>query len=73
MRIEPPPSLASATGTTPAPTTAPAPPLDPPAMWPGLHGERVMPCARVSVVPRMPNSEVVVRPMLVIPAAAARA
>ena len=31
MRIEPPPSLPCANGSSPAATAAPAPPLDPPA------------------------------------------
>src|ERR1700745_4458944 len=41
MRIEPPPSLACATGTRPAATAAAAPPGDPPALCVGLHGVRV--------------------------------
>ena len=62
MRIEPPPSEPVATGTMPAPTTAPAPPLEPPAMCSRLQGEHVRPSASVSVVPMTPNSDVVVRP-----------
>ena len=73
IRIEPPPSLAEATGTIPAPTTAAAPPLDPPAMCWSLHGEQVRPTARVSVVPMIPNSDVVVRPRFTRPAARIRA
>ena len=43
IRIEPPPSLAWAIGTTPAATMAAEPPLDPPAEWPVSHGLRVAP------------------------------
>src|SRR5215468_5935234 len=42
-RIEPPPSLAWATGTIPAATAAAAPPLDPPALCARLQGLRVGP------------------------------
>ena len=68
IRIDPPPSLAEATGTMPAPTTAAAPPLDPPAMCSALQGEHVRPAASVSVVPMIPNSDVVVRPRFTSPA-----
>ena len=51
----------------PAPTTAAAPPLEPPAEWSALHGVQVSPAARVSVVPMIPNSDVVVRPRLTSP------
>src|SRR5260221_11385882 len=40
MRIDPPPSLPCANGTTPAATNAPAPPDDPPAERVGSHGLR---------------------------------
>src|SRR5207342_2316617 len=59
IRIEPPPSLAPAIGTIPAPTTAPEPPDEPPAIVSGPQGLQVRPTARVSVVPRSPNSDVV--------------
>ena len=62
MRIEPPPSDASAIGTMPAPTEAPPPPDEPPATCSCDHGEHVGPHMAVSVVPMMPHSEVVVRP-----------
>ena len=38
IRIEPPPSDPCATGTNPAATAAPAPPLEPPAMRVVSHG-----------------------------------
>ena len=41
MRIDPPPSLACATGTIPEATAAAAPPLEPPAERVGSHGLRV--------------------------------
>ena len=43
MRIEPPPSLACATGTMPDATAAAEPPLEPPVEWSGLQGLRVGP------------------------------
>src|SRR5262245_29265059 len=69
MRIEPPPSLACATGTKPAATAAAAPPLDPPALWPGFHGLWVGGNASGSVVGRMASSGVLVRPSDTSPAA----
>src|SRR5262245_20390670 len=43
MRIDPPPSLAVATGTMPAATAAAEPPLDPPVEWATFHGFRLGP------------------------------
>jgi hypothetical protein len=43
MRMEPPPSLALATGTMPLATAAAAPPLDPPAVNDVFQGLRVGP------------------------------
>ncbi len=43
IRIEPPPSLAWATGTMPDATAAPEPPDDPPGVWSVFHGLRVAP------------------------------
>src|SRR3954471_23095127 len=40
MRIEPPPSLPGAAGTSPLATAVPAPPLDPPADLVRSHGVR---------------------------------
>jgi hypothetical protein len=42
-RIDPPPSLACAAGTSLAATAAAAPPLDPPALCASCHGLRVGP------------------------------
>jgi hypothetical protein len=43
MRIEPPPSLACATGTIPDATAAADPPLEPPVECAGFHGLRLAP------------------------------
>lgn len=58
-RIEPPPSEACATGTTPAETSADAPPEEPPVVWPVFHGLRVTPKRADSVIRRRPYSGVV--------------
>ena len=54
--MEPPPSLPCATGTRPAATAAPAPPLDPPGVRSALHGFRVAPFSSDSVKAVVPNS-----------------
>ncbi len=69
MRIDPPPSVAWANGTTPAATSAPAPPDDPPADIAGSHGLRVGSPNSGSVVGANPNSEVAVLPRLTNPVA----
>ena len=43
MRIEPPPSVACASGTMPAATAAAEPPLEPPGARSWRHGLRVTP------------------------------
>jgi hypothetical protein len=72
MRIEPPPSLAPATGTTPAATAAADPPDDPPGVRVGSHGLRVGPVSSGSVIAFAPNSGVVVLPNTTSPAASQR-
>ncbi len=52
MRIEPPPSVPTASGTTSAATDAAAPPLLPPAVRVGSRGLAVKPYSSFSVVPR---------------------
>ena len=69
MRIEPPPSLACAAGTSPAATAAADPPLEPPGERSRSHGLWVGPKAIGSVVGRMPSSGVFVRPRITSPAA----
>src|SRR6202521_498515 len=72
IRIEPPPSLACATGTIRAATAAPAPPEDPPEECLGFHGFRVGPNRRDSVVGSNPNSGVELLPKIVRPASRKR-
>src|SRR5712691_2792673 len=72
MRIEPPPSVPSANGVTPAATDAAAPALDPPGVLPRFHGLRVMPVRGLSPTALQPNSLVVVLPIRIAPAAFAR-
>jgi hypothetical protein len=62
MRMEPPPSVACATGTRPAPTAAADPPDEPPAECPGSHGLRAGGKLRGSVVAEVASSDVLVRP-----------
>lgn len=68
-RIEPPPSDACATGTTPAETSAEAPPEEPPVVWPVFQGLRVAPKAADSVMSRKPYSGVVLVAIGLRPAA----
>ena len=49
MRIEPPPSVPSASGVAAYATEAPAPPLDPPGVRSSDHGLRVTPYTALSV------------------------
>src|SRR6266436_1426252 len=67
MRIEPPPSLACATGRMRAATAAPAPPEEPPEEWAGFQGLRVGPNSRDSVVGINPNSGLELFPKIVTP------
>src|SRR5215208_1352812 len=57
IRIDPPPSLACAIGTTPAATNAPEPDDDAPAVWSGFHGLRTAPSRGCSADALKPNSE----------------
>ena len=66
IRIEPPPSLAWAMGTTPAATNAAEPADDAPEEYAGFHGLRTVP-ARPSAEPLKPNSESWVLPRLTRP------
>src|SRR5262249_5416817 len=67
MRIDPPPSLAVATGTMPATTAAAEPPLDPPTVRVGFHGFAHAPYATGSVVASSPASGMLVIPMGIAP------
>src|SRR6185437_9861368 len=68
MRIDPPPSLACATGRMRAATAAAAPPDEPPGECAGFQGLRVGPNRRHSVFGNRPNSGVALLPKIVIPA-----
>src|SRR5580700_12291455 len=68
IRIEPPPSLACATGRIRAATAAPAPPDEPPDECARFHGFRVGPNSRDSVVGNKPNSGLELLPKIVTPA-----
>ncbi len=72
MRIEPPPSVACATGRMRAATAAAAPPDEPPEEWAVFHGLRVGPNSRVSVVGIRPNSGEDELPKIARPAARKR-
>src|SRR3954469_14124746 len=67
MRMEPPPSVPTASGPMPAATAATAPPEEPPGVFFGFHGLRVMPVSGLSVTPFQPNSGVVVLPSSTAP------
>ena len=62
IRIEPPPSVPSASGTMPAASAAELPPLEPPGVFRRSHGLRVTPVSALSVTPFQPSSGVVVLP-----------
>jgi hypothetical protein len=64
--------LAWANGTIPDATAAAEPPLEPPGERPVSHGLRVGPHAVGSVVGRLPNSGLLVRPAITNPAARKR-
>src|SRR5277367_6184110 len=72
IRIEPPPSLACATGRMRAATAAPAPPDEPPEECARFQGLRVGPNRRDSVVGNRPNSGLELFPKMATPAARKR-
>src|SRR4249919_2337799 len=67
IRIEPPPSLACATGRMRAATAAAAPPDDPPEECSRFQGLRVGPCRRDFVVGIRPNSGLELLPKIETP------
>src|ERR1700724_3146423 len=67
IRIDPPPSLACATGRMRAATAAPAPPDEPPEECARFQGLRVGPNSRDSVVGINPNSGLELLPKMVTP------
>src|SRR5215218_4020891 len=73
MRMEPPPSVPSAKGVTPAATEVAAPALEPPVVFEVFQALRVTPESGLSPPPALqPNSVVVVLPITHAPAARAR-
>jgi hypothetical protein len=72
MRIDPPPSVPSANGVSPAATLAPAPAEEPPVVLPRFHGLRVSPVSGLLLESLQPNSVVVVLPMIAAPCAFTR-
>ena len=72
MRIEPPPSAASATLASPAATETAAPPLEPPSVRVVSHGLAASGPRRLSLVADWPNSAVLVLPVNTAPAALSR-
>jgi hypothetical protein len=73
IRMEPPPSVPSASAQNRAESAAEEPPDDPPGVLRLFHGLRVMPVSGESVEPFQPNSGVVVFPMKTAPASRNRA
>ncbi len=73
MRVEPPPSVATAIGTSPAATATAEPPEEPPEVRSARHALRVRPNSGASVRHCWPNSGVVVFPTTIAPARFSRA
>src|SRR4029453_15827132 len=71
--IEPPPSVPTCSGPSPAAAAAPAPPDEPPGGTFGFHGLRVGPNSKLSVTPTQPKVGVFVLPSMIPPAAFSRA
>ena len=72
MRIDPPPSAASATLASPAATETAAPPLEPPSVRDVSHGLAASGPRRLSLVADWPNSAVLVLPVNMAPEALSR-
>ena len=72
MRTEPPPSVQTAKGVSPAATLAAPPPLEPPDVFARFHGLRVIPVSGLSQTALQPNSLVVDLPTMQPPAALTR-
>src|SRR5207253_5989493 len=73
MRLDPPPSVPTPIGASPAATAAAAPPDDPPGVRDRSQGLAVRPNSGASVKHLWPNSGVVVLPTRIAPAALSRA
>ena len=68
LRMLPPRSEPSASGSIPAATAAAAPPLEPPAVRERSKGLRVAPNTALKVCEPAPNSDVFVLPITIAPA-----
>jgi hypothetical protein len=73
IRLDPPPSVPTPIGPSPAATAAAAPPDDPPQVRARFHGLAVRPNSGPSVKHLWPNSGVVVLPTRIAPARFSRA
>jgi hypothetical protein len=73
MRTLPAPSVPTESGPMPAATAAAVPPDEPPGVFAGFHGLRVIPVSGELVSPLQPNSGVVVLPRITGPASRRRA
>ncbi len=73
MRIDPAPSVPTLSGPSPAATAAAVPPDEPPGVFAGSHGLRVIPVSGELVSALQPNSGVVVLPISTAPASRSRA
>src|SRR5579864_608054 len=73
IRIDPPPSVPTASAPIPAATATAAPPLLPPGVFDGFQGLRVIPVSELSVTAFQPNSGVVVLPRVIAPCSRNRA
>ncbi len=71
-RIEPPVSVPSASGASPAASAAAEPPLEPPATRSGSRGLRTVPSASLIELKPQANSCVAVLPSTIAPAARTR-
>src|SRR6185295_9675310 len=67
MRIEPPPSVPSARGTSPSATAAALPPEEPPGFLRVSNGFRVGPNKKLSVIPLNPMTGLLVFPRMIAP------
>jgi hypothetical protein len=72
MRIEPPPSVPSANGSSPSATAAAHPPDEPPVFLAVSNGLRLGPKSGLSHVPRKPITGLLPLPTRIAPAASAR-
>jgi hypothetical protein len=69
IRVEPPPSVAIASGAMPLATATAAPPLEPPEEHSAPQALRMRPNSGESVRHLLPNSGVVVLPIRIAPSA----